>query len=315
MSTVETTRPPAAVSPPGRPVTKRPPSPTRSGWLFTAPFVVLYLAFLIGPALYNLVVSFFDTSLVRPGLGAFAGLDNYGDVLTDAEFWRTFGHTVWFTVLTTVPLVVISLALALLVQNFSRGRWFLRLAFFAPYVLPSAVIAIVWRYIYQDEMGGLAALVGWFGITPPSFLGDPAWAMASIALATVWWTVGFNFVLYLAALQEIPQEVHEASALDGAGPWQRIRYVIVPLLGRTTALVLLLQAIASLKVFDQIFIMTGGGPDGSTRASLNYIYDTGFTDYRVGYASAAAVLFFLFVLAVSLVWARVNRRAEDGNRP
>ncbi|MGW0904240.1 carbohydrate ABC transporter permease [Streptomyces sp. NPDC002853] len=275
------------------------------------PFALFYLVFLVGPLIYTVVAGFFETSLLRSGLGDFAGLSNYTAVLGDAEFWRTLRNTLWFTALTTVPLVLLSLALALLADRFVRGRWFFRFAFFAPFVLPSAVVSLLFMFIYADQLGLAQEVVKWFGVdTPPSWLGDPDWAMISIAAATVWWTVGFNFVLYLAGLQDVPREVHEAAAIDGAGPWQRIRHVVVPMLGRTTTLVTVLQVIASLKVFDQIYMMTSGGPDGSTRPSLQLIYDTGFVEGRVGYASTVSLLLFLVILFVSLVWFALVRRAE-----
>ncbi|GAA3091629.1 sugar ABC transporter permease [Streptomyces rectiviolaceus] len=278
------------------------------------PFALFYLVFLVGPLLYTVVAGFFETSLLKSGLGDFAGLSNYKAVLGDAEFWRTLRNTLWFTVLTTVPLVLLSLALALLADRFVRGRWFFRFAFFAPFVLPSAVVSLLFMFIYADQLGLAQEAVKWFGVeTPPSWLGDPDWAMISIAAATVWWTIGFNFVLYLAGLQDVPREVHEAAAIDGAGPWQRIRHVVVPMLGRTTTLVTVLQVIASLKVFDQIYMMTGGGPDGSTRPSLQLIYDTGFVEGRVGYASTVSLLLFLVILFVSLVWFALVRRAEKEN--
>ncbi|MWA15711.1 ABC transporter permease subunit [Streptomyces sp. BA2] len=278
------------------------------------PFALFYLVFLVGPLIYTVVAGFFETSLLKSGLGDFAGLTNYKEVLGDAEFWRTLRNTLWFTVLTTVPLVLLSLALAVLADRFVRGRWFFRFAFFAPFVLPSAVISLLFMFIYADQLGLAQEAVKWFGVeTPPSWLGDPDWAMISIAAATVWWTIGFNFVLYLAGLQDVPREVHEAAAIDGAGPWQRIRHVVVPMLGRTTTLVTVLQIIASLKVFDQIYMMTSGGPDGSTRPSLQLIYDTGFVEGRVGYASTVSLLLFLVILFVSLVWFALVRRAEKEN--
>lgn len=278
------------------------------------PFALFYLVFLVGPLIYTVVAGFFETSLLKSGLGEFAGLSNYTQVLGDAEFWRTLRNTLWFTVLTTVPLVLLSLALALLADRFVRGRWFFRFAFFAPFVLPSAVISLLFMFLYADQLGLAQEVVTWFGVdTPPSWLGDPDWAMISIAAATVWWTIGFNFVLYLAGLQDVPREVHEAAAIDGAGPWQRIRHVVVPMLGRTTTLVTVLQVIASLKVFDQIYMMTNGGPDGSTRPSLQLIYDTGFVEGRVGYASTVSLLLFLVILFVSLVWFALVRRAEKEN--
>jgi multiple sugar transport system permease protein len=134
--------------------------------------------------------------------------------------------------------------------------------------------------------------------------------MASVALATVWWTLGFNFVLYLAGLQEIPRNLYEAAEVDGASRWDQMRRITIPLLRRTTALVLVLQIIASLKIFDQIFLMTAGGPNYATRPLLEYVYDIGFTDFRTGYAAAASMLYFLVILAVSLVWFLVRRRQQ-----
>ncbi|SCK38695.1 carbohydrate ABC transporter permease [Streptomyces sp. WMMB 322] len=281
---------------------------TASGMLL--PFGVFYVLFLLGPLLYTAVAGFFNDSLVKDGPGEWVGTANYAEALTSAEFWSSLGHTLWFTVLTTVPLIVFSLALALMTDRFSRGKWFFRLAFFAPFMLPSSVIALLFMWIYADEIGLAQNVVTWFGVQAPSWLGDPDWAMISIAAATIWWTIGFNFVIYLAALQEIPRDVHEAAAIDGAGPWQRIRLVVVPMLGRATTLVAVLQLVASLKVFDQIYMMTNGGPDDATRPSLLYIFQTGFTDGRAGYASTVALLLFVIILLISLVWFALIRRTE-----
>jgi len=277
---------------------------------FLAPFLLLYGAFIIVPALYGLVMSFFHTSLVQGGLGGFAGLRNYSEALGSADFWQAMWHTIWFTILTTPPLIVLALFFALLAERATRGRWFFRLAFFAPYILPSAVMALIWIWLYTPVLGLLDTAVAKVGLAAPNWLGDPNWAMGSLAIATVWWTLGFNFVLYLAGLQEIPRELYEAAAIDGAGPWQQIRQITLPLLGRTTTLVAVLQVIASLKVFDQMYIMTEGGPNFSTRSALLYIYDVGFTDFRIGYAAAASTLFFLLVLAVSAGWMALIRRQE-----
>ncbi|WP_419994374.1 carbohydrate ABC transporter permease [Streptomyces boninensis] len=287
----------------------------RSRWAgpgLIAPFAIFYLLFLVGPLIYTFIAGFFNGSLLKSGMGEWVGLTNYGDVLSDSEFWRTLGHTLWFTLLTTVPLVLLALMLAILADRFVRGRWFVRFCFFAPYVIPSASISLIFLWgILADQTGFAQTVVKWFGVeTPPSWLGDPSWAMWSLAGVTVWWTIGFNFVLYSAALQEIPRDVHEAAGIDGAGPWQRIRHIIVPMLARTTTLVVVLQIVASLKVFDQIYMMTGGGPDLSTRPSLEYIYDTGFTDGRTGYASVVSLLLFIVILLVSLVWFALVRRTE-----
>ena len=278
--------------------------------LFLAPFLVMYLLFIVGPAIYGLVMSFFHTSMVAPGLGGFAGFDNYAEALSSSDFWSSLWHTIWFTILTTPPLIVLALVFALLAERARRARWFFRLAFFLPYVLPSAVVALIWIWMYTPELGLLSRAVTSLGFGEPDWLGNPDFAMVSLAITTVWWTLGFNFVLYLAGLQEIPRELYEASAMDGAGPWQQIRLITLPLLARTTSLVVVLQVIASLKVFDQMYIMTQGGPNYATRSLLQYIFDLGFTDFRSGAAAAASTLFFLVVLAVSAFWLVMTRRQE-----
>jgi multiple sugar transport system permease protein len=274
------------------------------------PFGVLYLLFLVLPSLYALVMSFFQTSLVRPGLSGFAGLDNYRQVLSSADFWASVAHTVLFTVLTTPPLVVIALLLAMLADRVRRGRWVYRLVFFAPYVLPSSVVFLIFSWMYTPGFGLIDGYLSRIGAGPISWLTDPRLAMAAVVLMTVWWTLGFNFVLYLAGLQDIPRELYDAAEVDGARRWHQIWSITVPLLGRTTTLVAVLQVIASLKVFDQIYLLLSGGPNYATRPAIEYIYDVGFTGYRVGYASAVAVVFFLIVLAISAAWLRTVRRQE-----
>jgi multiple sugar transport system permease protein len=285
----------------------------RSGWGLATPFLIFYLLFLIGPTLYGVVMSFFNSSLQHSGLGGFAGVSNYTEALTSSDFWSAMWHTVLFTLLTTPPLVVIALVLAIFTDRLARGRWFFRLVFFAPYVVPSAAMALVWTWLYTPQIGLWDKWLSAVGITnPPNWLADPNWAMVSVALATVWWTLGFNFVLYLAGLQEIPRSLYEAASVDGATRWQQMRRITIPLLRRTTGLVLVLQIIASLKIFDQIFLMTSGGPNYSTRPLLEYVYDIGFTDFRTGYAAAASMLYFVVILAVSLVWFFASRTQRKG---
>jgi multiple sugar transport system permease protein len=282
----------------------------RTATWFLLPFVALYVLFIIGPALYGLVMSFTNASLVKGGLNGFAGLANYREALQSSDFWSSLWHTIWFTILTTPPLIVLALVFALLADRVRRGRWFFRLAFFAPYILPSAVVALIFMFIYTPAIGLADATISKIGLTPPNWLGSENFAMVSLAITTIWWTLGFNFVLYVAGLQEIPRELYEASAIDGAGPWQQIRSITIPMLSRTTTLVAVLQVIASLKVFDQMYIMTSGGPNFATRSVLEYIYDEGFTNFRIGYASALSMLFFVVVLIVSVGWFAIVRRQE-----
>ena len=288
----------------------RPMGHGRPALLFLTPFLVLYALFIVGPAIYGVVMSFFDTSMVSSGLGTFAGFGNYAEALTSSDFWSALWHTIWFTILTTPPLIVLALLFALLAERARRARWFFRLAFFLPYILPSAVVALIWIWMYTPALGLLTRTMTALGFAEPNWLGDPDLAMVSLAITTVWWTLGFNFVLYLAGLAEIPRDLYEASAIDGAGPWQQIRRITLPLLSRTTSLVVVLQVIASMKVFDQMYVMTQGGPNFATRSLLEYVFDVGFTDFRTGYAAAASTLFFVVVLAVSAGWLVMTRRQE-----
>lgn len=271
----------------------------RPAWWFLAPFAIMYLLFLVGPTIYMIVSSFFNTSLVQAGLGSFAGLGNYVEMLTRPDFQSALWHTLLFTVLTTPPLVILSFIFAVLVNRIPRGQVFFRFAFFLPFILPSASIALIWVFIFTPDTGLLPLVQGWFGIDPTAVLASPTWAMWGIAAATVWWTIGFNFVLYLAGLQEIPRELYEAAAIDGATTWQQIRYITLPMLNSTTTLVILLQIIASLKIFDQVFLMTSGGPGQATQVALTFITGVGFTDNRIGAASAASVLLFIVIMLIA----------------
>lgn len=307
--TSQTLAPPRATVQPAR-ATRGTRSDGRAGWLFVAPFAVFYLLFLIVPTLYMLVASFFNTSLVKTGLGSFAGIANYREMLGRADFRDALGHTLYFTLITTIPLVLLSFVFAVLANRLRRGQWFYRLAFFLPFVLPSATISLIWVFIFTPDTGLWPETQSLLGLTPTAVLADPKWAMIGVAVATVWWTLGFNFILYLAGLQDIPRELYEAAAVDGATPWQQIRYMTIPLLSRTTTLVVLLQIIASLKIFDQVYLMTTGGPGLSTQVALTTIAGVGFTDNRIGAASAASVVLFIIIIAIAVARQLFERAQE-----
>lgn len=284
---------------------------SRAGWLFLAPFGIFYVLFLIWPVIYMLITSFFNTTMIREGFGGFAGFANYHEMLTKPEFWSAMWHTIQFTIYTTPPLVILAFVFAVLANRAQHGQWFFRLAFFVPFILPSAAIALIWTFIFTPGTGlwnSFQSLLG--DAAPLPVLGTPSIAMVGIAITTVWWTIGFNFVLYLAGLQDIPRELYEAAAVDGASPWQQIRSITIPLLNRTTTLVILLQIVASMKIFDQVYLMTSGGPGISTQVLLGLVTNTAFTDYRVGAASAASVLLFIVILLITLVRELIVRAQE-----
>lgn len=284
-----------------------------AGYLFVAPFLLAYAAFLIFPVLLGLRMSFYNASLVGTD-SRFLGLANYRELFGDPDFWGSLWHTVLFTLLSTPPLVILSLIFAMLANRAIPARWFFRLSFFAPWVLPSSVVALIWVWLYQPGFGLINSYLTALGLPEVAWLPDESVAMFSVVIATVWWTLGFNFILYLAGLQEIPQDVYDAAAMDGAGPLAQVRWITIPLLARTTLLVLTLQIFASLNVFDQIYIMnTSGGLNyTATRPIIQYIYEQGFTSYRVGFASAMSYVFFMLVLVVGLAqFAVSNRRRGD----
>src|SRR5215212_1498395 len=280
-----------------------------AGYLFVAPFLIAYAAFLIFPVLLGLRLSFYNSSLVS-GDAQFLGLANYKELFGDPDFWLSLWHTVLFTLLSTPPLVILAFALALLANRAIPARWFFRLSFFAPWVLPSSVIALIWVWLYQPGFGLINSYLISLGLPEVDWLAGENVAMISVAIATVWWTLGFNFVLYLAGLQEIPEEYYEAAALDGAGSYQQTRYITLPLLSRTTFLILVLQILASLVVFDQIYIMNtqGGLNYTATRPAIQYIYEQAFTQYRVGFAAAISYVFFVIILVFTIMQFVLSRR-------
>ncbi|TDQ52030.1 carbohydrate ABC transporter permease [Actinorugispora endophytica] len=307
-TSTEDARAPSLPEPPGGTAPRRPASWT--GLWFVLPFVACYALFLVWPTLTGLGYSLTDQSLSGAPAG-FVGLANWQEALADPNVWSSLRNTLVFTALSVPPLVLVGLGMALLTDRARRLGWFLRFAFFAPFVLPVAVVTLIWVWIYQPGIGLINGTLAALGLGEVNWLTDERFAMLSVVATTTWWTAGFNYLLYLAALQGIPREVHEAAALDGAGSWQRLRGVTLPLLRRTTALVLVLQLVASLKVFDQMYLMTIGLPDAATRPIIQYVYESGFTGFRIGYASAVSYLFFAVVIVASIVQFRLFSRKED----
>ncbi|MER5551758.1 sugar ABC transporter permease [Streptomyces sp. NPDC002793] len=285
---------------------------TEHGLVFIAPFFLVYAAFLIWPLISGLGMSLTSDSITGTG-GEFVGLDNYAEAVRDPEVWSSLWNTVWFTVLSTVPLVVVGFVLALLAHQLQVVQWLWRLSWFAPFLLPSGVVCLLFLHMILPSDFGLAdQLLAAVGLTPEiGWLTDERYAMLSVVATTVWWTVGFNFLLYLAALQAIPAHLYEAAELDGAGAGKRLLHITVPMLRRATGVIVVLQVLASLKIFDQVYILTGGGPDDSTRPILQYVYQQGFTGYRIGYASAVSYIFFALILTVSLVQPLLSRRRAE----
>jgi multiple sugar transport system permease protein len=308
LATASQARLPAAATAP-RATARRRRRPDRVGWGMIAPFFLVYMLFLLWPIIGALWSSLFDSSLGVTD-GGFRGLGNYGELLSDADFWSAMWHTLLFTLLSTPPLVLLAMGLAMLVDRALPAQWLFRLAFFAPYVLPVSVVVLLFNWMFQPGFGLINGTLTWLGLSEVNWLGSEGTAMFSVVILTTWWTLGFNFVLYIAALQDIPKEIYEAARMDGATTWQQVRRITIPMLAPTTMLVVVLQIIASLKVFDQIYLLLQGGPNYSTRPAVQYIFESAFTQYRVGYASALSIVFFLAIIAVSLLLFWVLRRIQ-----
>ncbi|MBT1634584.1 carbohydrate ABC transporter permease [Clavibacter michiganensis] len=310
-----TAAPPAPVAPATGPASPSPaagrPRPRAKeqmqGMLFIAPFLVTFLLFLVWPVLYGFYQSLTGQSLTGAN-GGFIGFANYAEAFGDSQMWRSLGNTVVFTVASTVPLLVVGLVLALLVNLGLPGQWLWRLSFFLPFLLASTVVSLFWLWMYNPQLGVVNAIAGSLGLPQPAWLQDSSLAMASVVITTVWWTVGFNFLIYLAALQNIPDQQYEAAALDGAGRWRQLFSITIPQLAPTTALLAILQVLASLKVFDQIYQMTAGGPGGATRPIVQYVFETGFTGFRFGYSAAISYIFFALIVVISIVQLTATRR-------
>ncbi|MFJ2369107.1 carbohydrate ABC transporter permease [Microbacterium sp. NPDC087665] len=291
--------------------------PRRSGsreqlisWAFLAPFLIAFVLFLAWPIIHGIYLSFTDQSLTGAG-GGFVGFANYAEALTDPIMWQSMGNTVWFTLLSTVPLIVIALLMAALVDRGLPGQWLWRLSFFMPYLLASTVISQIWVWIFNPQIGAANNILKFFGLEPLAWLQNPETNMLSIVIATVWWTVGFNFLLYLAAMQNIPPQQYEAASLDGAGAWRQFWSITLPQLGPATVLILILQILASLKLFDQAYQMLGGVASDTTRSIVQYIYEAGFVSYRFGYSAAISYVFFALIVIIGVAQALITRRKKE----
>jgi multiple sugar transport system permease protein len=274
---------------------------TLPAWLLLAPFLVAFGLFFFLPALQTFWLSLTESSLTRTS--AFVGLDNYHTLLNDPSFWDSVGNTFYFSLLTVIPLCAAGLLIAMLVDRFTRVQGWLQGTFFLPFVLPISVMTLIADWMLQPSSGVVNHILG----GQRAWLADPTWALPAVAIGTIWWTVGFNMLLFLAGLRNIPAELYEAAALDGARGFALFRAITWPALRPVATTALILQLIASLKVFGQTYILTSGGPFNTTRVALHYMYETAFTQSDAGYAAAVAMAFVAIVIVLSLLQAWLVR--------
>lgn len=284
----------------------------RAGWvaLFLAPGLGGLLLFTVGPILASLVLTLFEWDLLTDP--RYVGLANFRRLVDDDAFWAALRHTLYF-IGGYVPLVmVLALLVALALNAKLRGVAALRTAFFLPVVSSWVAVALLWSWLFNPRYGLVNYLLGLVGITGPGWLFDRNWAMPAIILTSVWKDLGFVMVVFLAGLQAIPPDYDEAASLDGAGTVERLRSITLPLLAPTTFFVTVISIINSFQVFDQVWVMTEGGPAGATSVLVEQVVKHAFSYGEMGYAAAISWVLFALVFAVTLVQLRVQRgRAFD----
>ena len=284
----------------------------RAGGWFVAPALVLIGVFFFLPVGASLLLSITDFdlySVANPKNARYVGLRNYQELLANPVFWLALKNTLYFAVVGGPLNVAVSLAAALLVNAKAvRFKTFFRTIYFLPFVTTLVAVAIVWRYLYHPEYGLLNHGLGALGIKPINWLGDPRWAMPAIILLSVWKNFGYNMLVFIAALQSIPEDLYEAASLDGAGTVRRFWHVTLPQLAPTFFFVGVVTMIGYFQLFSEPYVMTAGGPLKSTTSLVLFMYEEGFRWWRLGVAAAIAFLLFLLISAWTLVQLWLERR-------
>ena len=278
-------------------------------YIFIAPNVVVFAVFMFVPILLAFYISLNEWTLI--GYPTFVGFGNYLDMLEDSEFLRAFYNTGVYTLGTVPTSIALGLVVALGLNRKLPGRTLLRSIFFVPVIISLVAVALIASWIFNDNYGIINAALSAVGIGDVPWLSSARWAMISLIIATLWIRLGFNMVIYLAALQSIPTELYDAARVDGASGWRRFRHITWPLLGPTTFLLVIINIIYSLHVFDLIYVMTGGGPGFSTTVLVQYIYQMAFTEGQMVYASAIGVVLYLLLLIFTVFQWRVTRQSEN----
>ncbi len=288
-----------------------------TAWLFLAPYLVLFLTFVLAPIIFGLWISLHNWDFTLPRK-PFVGLQNYKDLLDSksvsfAPFWNSMKATGIFTVFSVPLLLVVPLAVALVMSQAFRGRNLVRAIYFAPYVLGVAVVGLLWRFLLDANIGVINYLAGLIGLpdTTPWLSSVPE-AWVALVGVTVWWTMGFNSVIFLAGLQDIPREQYEAARVDGAGPLRSFWHVTIPGLRPVSVFVTMTTIIASANMFGQSFLMTNGAPGQKTRTAIFQIAETGLQNFQMGSAAAASWILTVALMLTSVVVFSLFRDRDAG---
>lgn len=280
-----------------------------AAYLFIAPVLVFFVLFRIYPMVFDLSLTFMEWDLLANET-KWVGIRHYLKLANDTDFLDAFGNTLLYTVVMTPLAVIVGLGLALLLNMKIPARAFSRSAFFLPVVTSLVAVATVWRWLYEPSHGMFNALLRQVGLPTSKWLSVPQTAMLSVIIFGVWQRMGWAMVIFLAGLQAIPHQYYEAAEIDGASKFRRFTSITLPLLMPTTFFAVVMTTIASLMVFDQIWMMTRGGPADATLVLVLYIYRLAFSFFKFGYAATVTLILFLFILAVSIVEMKILGRRE-----
>ena len=281
----------------------------RSGQLFLLPSAVIICVFVLYPIVQSFWMSLHDWSMFQ-AVHPFVGMANYAELLGDPRFWNALRNTALFTVATVPVQVITGLLLAVALSRASWWSVFLRSLYFFPVISSFATMAIVWRFLLSADVGPTASWLRAAGLVPIDFLHSTAWALPAIVLVSLWKNIGFTMVILVAALKDVPESLNEAAVLDGANAFQRFVNVTAPSIRHALLFTSVIAVIASLQVFDQVYVMTRGGPLFHTETLVTYMYEQGFSEFRSGYAAAIAWVLFLLIMLVSLIQLRLFRYSD-----
>jgi multiple sugar transport system permease protein len=282
--------------------------------LFLGPALLAIGVFFVVPVCAAFVLSFTDFDIYALGSFAYArfvGFKNYAQLLSDPLFWKAFRNTLEFLLVGGPLSIAVSLGAALMIQSkLVRWKGFFRTAYFSPVVTTLVAVAVVWRFVYHPRFGILNYLLSLIGIGGVDWLGDQHWAMPAIILMAVWKNFGYNMVIFIAGLQNIPAELYEAASIDGAGRFEQLRRITIPLLAPTTVYISILTMIGYFQLFSEPYVMTQGGPLNSTLSVVLLMYQQGFRWWNMGYSAAIAFVLFAFILTGSVIQSRIRKRWE-----
>jgi multiple sugar transport system permease protein len=276
--------------------------------LFLIPATVGFVTFYLWPTLRGFYLSFTDYSLLAPP--SWVGLANYQELVGDPLFWNSLKVTLYYVVINIGLQTGLALGLAVLMHRLTKST-LIRGAVLLPWLVANVIVAMVWFWMLDYQIGIVNTMLGWIGIDPVAFFGDTTWGIPTIALINVWRHVGYTALLIFAGLQTIPDSMYEAAAMDGASEWKMFWRITMPLLRPVMVLVLVLTVIGSFQIFDTVAVTTGGGPENATRVIYYYIYERAFTRFDFGYASALSVVLFLILTGVAFAQLKLLRGGES----